>query len=118
MSEGHKCQEEMGFRVTFPGPFDHHDVVVNGWRVPFLHAHLPAEDRVLLVIDRRLATELSVEEAERVVPLVADAIAVALGYGAHPDVDTPRPLRQAPYPRPERLVGLAPTEGESPSDQN
>jgi hypothetical protein len=67
---------------------------------------MPSEDRVMLVIDQRLATELSVEEAERVIPFVADAIAVALGYGAHPDEATPRPLERAPYPRPERMVGL------------
>src|SRR4051812_5965778 len=98
-----------GFQVTFPGPFEHHDVVVNGWRVPFLQAHLAA-DRVRLVLDRRLAADLSLDEAERVVPFVADAIAVALGYGAHPDDDTPRPLPRAPYPRPERVVGIAPGE--------
>jgi hypothetical protein len=98
-----------GFQVTFPGPFEHHDVVVNGWRVPFLQAHM-ADDRVMLVLDRRLAAELTHDEAERVVPFVADAIAVALGYGSHPDDGTPRPLPRAPYPRPERVVGLAPDE--------
>lgn len=94
------------FQVSFPGPFTHHDVVVNGWRVPYLQAHMTAEDRVMLVIDRRLAAEFSVEEAERVVPFVADALAVAMGYGAHPDGRTPRPLPRAPYPRPERVVDV------------
>jgi hypothetical protein len=45
---------------------------------------------------------------------VADAIAVALGYGAHPNEDTPRPLERAPYPRPERVVDISlprPSEG-------
>ena len=102
----HRC-EPNGFRVTFPGPFEHHDVVVDGWRVPYLEAHIPSEDRVMLVIDQRLAMEFSVEEAERVVPFVADAIAVAMGYGAHPNPETSRPLERAPYPRPERMIGLA-----------
>jgi len=84
------------FRVSFPGPFTHHDVLVEGWRVPFLHAQLGAEDRVLLVLDGRL----------RVVPFVADAISVALGYGAHPRGDTSQPLERAPYPRPERVVDV------------
>jgi len=53
-----------------------------------------------------LAVEFSVEEAERVIPFVADAIAVALGYGAHPNDDMPRPLARAPYPRPERVVNV------------
>lgn len=103
----HDCSALPEFQVSFPGPFTHHDVVVNGWRVPYLQAHITAEDRVMLVIDRRLAAEFSVEEAERVVPFVADALAVAMGYGAHPDDRTPRPLPRAPYPRPERIVDTA-----------
>jgi hypothetical protein len=93
---------DQDFRVSFPGPFQHHDVVVEGWRVPFLEAHMVGEDRVSLVIDRRLSTELSVEEAERVVPFVADAISVALGYGAHPRGDMPLPER-TPHPSPRRV---------------
>ena len=106
----HDCSDLPESRVSFPGPFRHHDVVVNGWRVPFLQAHLAGEGRVMLVLDRRIGTELSVEEAERVVPLVANAIAVALGYGAHPDDSTPRTPPQAPYPRPERVVDLVPAD--------
>lgn len=106
----HATDHDATFRVTFPGPFQHHDVIVDGWRVPFLQAHMSGEDRVALVIDRRLATELSLDEAERFVPFVADAIAVALGYGAHPDGDTPKPPPRAPYPRPEPVMGLAPSE--------
>ena len=105
---------DSAFRVSFPGPFEHHDVVVEGWRVPFLQAHLEGEDRIVLVLDRRLGVDLSTQEAERVIPFVADAIAVALGYGAHPRGDSaPRPER-APYPRPERIVGvsLAPLEAD------
>jgi hypothetical protein len=94
------------FVVSFPGPFHHHDVVVNGWRVPYLEAHPVGEDRVMLTIDRRLAAEFSVDEAERLVPFLADAIAVAMGYGAHPDENAPRPLERAPYPRPERVVDV------------
>jgi hypothetical protein len=93
-------------RVTFPGPFSHHDVVVDGWRVPFLQAQIAGEDRVLLVLDRRLALELDCVEAEHFVPFLADAIAVALGYGAHPRSDDRRPLERAPYPRPERVVDV------------
>ncbi len=102
----HECSDLPSLRVSFPGPFTHHDVVVDGWRVPFLEAHITAEDRVMLVLDRRLATELSIEEADRVLPFVADAIAVALGYGAHPNEDTPRPLQRVPYPRIERVVDI------------
>src|SRR4051812_44116467 len=94
------------FRVTFPGPFEHHDVVVDGWRVPLLHAELVDGDRVLLVVDQRIAMEFTTDEAERVVPFVADAVAVALGYGAHPRADAEPPLQRLPYPRPMRTTGL------------
>ena len=70
--------------ITFPGPFEHHDVVVNGWRVPLLQAHMQGEDTIMLVLDRRIAGEFTIHEAERVIPFVADAVAVALGYGRHP----------------------------------
>jgi hypothetical protein len=106
---------ETPFRVNFVGPFQHHDVVVNGWRVPFLRAHLREdEDQVRVVIDRRLGIDLSTDEAERFLPFLANAIAVALGYGAHPRPDTPRPLKRAPYPRPERVVDVSLVEPESP----
>lgn len=99
----HECAPiQQDFRVKFPGPFQHHDVVVDGWRVPFLQAHMTAEDRVSLVLDRRLGAELSVEEAERFVPFLADAINVALGYGAHPRGDMPLPER-TPHPSPRRV---------------
>lgn len=97
-----------GFRVNFVGPFQHHDVVVEGWRVPFLQAHLASEDedRVMLVLDRRLGVELSTSEAERLIPFVADAIAVAMGYGSHPRGDDCSPPARGPYPRPERVVDV------------
>ena len=92
------------FRVTFPGPFSAHDVVVDDWKVPLLHAH-PCGERdecVMLVIDNRLAITISVEEAERFVPFLANAIAVALGYTCHPNEDAAElPVKQ-PQPRPVR----------------
>jgi len=96
-----ECQPQEGFRVNFPGPFKHHDVVVHGWRVPFLEAHPKEEDRITLTLDRRLGVDLTTSEAERLVPFIADAIAVALGYGAHPRGDMPLPERR-PYPSPRR----------------
>jgi hypothetical protein len=104
----HPCEppESGTFKVTFPGPFSHHDVVVDGWRVPFIQAQMVAEDRVALVIDRRLATEFSVEEAERVVPFVADAIAFALGFGAHPNREMESLPRRDPLPGPVKSIEI------------
>jgi hypothetical protein len=97
------------FRVNFPGPFSRHDVVVNGWRVPLLHAHLSSqnEESVTLVVDDRLASTFTVDEAERFVPFLADAIAVALGYPCHPTEDAEQPLIKQPQPRPVRVHQIA-----------
>jgi hypothetical protein len=99
------------FRVSFPGPFKHHEVVVDGWSVPLLHAHPSGEhdENVMLVIDDRLAATFSVEEAERFVPFLADAIAVALGYTSHPNEDAEQPLVKQPQPRPVRVQGIVGT---------
>lgn len=97
------------FRVNFPGPFSQHEVCVDGWKVPFLHAHPggEADENVMLVLDDRLALTVSVEEAERFVPFLADCIAVALGYPCHPDEDAEQPLVKQPQPRPVRMHGIA-----------
>jgi hypothetical protein len=76
-------------------------VVVDGWRVPFLEAHPQEENRITLTLDRRLGLDLTTQEAERLLPFIADAIAVGLGYGAHPRGDMPLPERR-PHPSPRR----------------
>jgi len=96
---------EGSLRVCFPGPFSQHDVVVDGWRVPLVHAQVHGEDEITLVLDNRLGLELTTSEAERVVPFVADAIAVALGYTAHPSGDGE--TSRSPHPRPKRVHAIA-----------
>jgi hypothetical protein len=97
------------FRVSFPGPFTHHEVVVDGWAVPLLQAQPTGEndESVMLILDKRLAVTVSVEEAERFVPFLADAIAIALGYTCHPNEDAEQPLVKQPQPRPVRMHGIA-----------
>jgi hypothetical protein len=97
------------FRVSFPGPFSHHDVVVDGWKVPLVKSHLAGDndENVMLVLDDRIAETFSVEEAERIVPFLAHAIAIALGYTSHPDEDAPQPLIKQPQPRPVRMHSIA-----------
>lgn len=94
------------FRVSFPGPFSQHEVVVDGWAVPLVHAHPVGEhdENVMLVLDNRLAVTVTVEEAERFVPFLAHAISIALGYTAHPRLDE-QPNWQ-PQPRPVRMHGI------------
>jgi hypothetical protein len=85
--------------VNFVGPFEHYDVVVNGRRIPFLSATPMNGGRVHLTIDNRLGIDLSVEEAERFVPFLADGIAVALGYTCHPEPEWEGPTTRQPFPR-------------------
>jgi hypothetical protein len=61
----------------------------------------------MLILDSRLAITVSVEEAERFVPFLADALAVALGYTSHPNEDAEQPLTKQPQPRPVRMHGIA-----------
>ena len=44
------------FRVSFPGPFTQHEVVVDGWSVPLIHAQPCGEhdESVMLILDSRL----------------------------------------------------------------
>jgi hypothetical protein len=100
MDTQHDCMPSM--RVSFPGPFAHHDVVVDGWSVPLLKASPKGmdEDGVRLILDDRRAIDLSSAEAERFLPFLANAIAVAMGYGAHP--------RENMKALPERMPHMAP----------
>ncbi len=95
-------------RVNFPGPFSQHGVVVSGWSVPFLHAQVHDGGMMTVVLDDRFGIELTIAEAERVVPFVADAIAIALGYDAHPSADDDStPSSPSPHPKPQRVMAIA-----------
>jgi len=110
----HQCDQfARDFRVTFPGPFSHHDVVVNGWSVPFVKASFRPDDEnhVRLILDDRMALDLTADEAERLTPFLADAIAVALGYGAHPREGMESLSEHAPHAAPRRVVRVAPDGG-------
>ena len=78
--------------VQYVGPFEEWEVVVDGWTVPYLTCRPLPEGGVSLLIEKRYRLRLDEEEAERVLPFIANAIAVALGYSGHPhgDWDEPR----------------------------
>lgn len=98
--------------VEFVGPFTRHEVVVNGWQVPLLHARPMPGGKVALILDGRMALDLSIEEAERVVPFIADAIAVSLGFTCHPRDGQGEPKRTNPL-QPVRLTALDSVQTES-----
>jgi len=88
--------------VTYVGPFSYHAVVVNGWRVPLLTASPLPKGGVHLTLDNRFGLDVSLDDEASIVPFVADCIAVALGYGCHPDREG-EPVRLPPF---RRLWGL------------
>jgi hypothetical protein len=89
--------------LDFPGPFQVHEVVLHGHTVPFLRAS-PAPDGVSLTLDRRLGLDLTAEEAERVIPFIADCIAVAMGYTCHPSPECPQPPTRPPFQPMQRIT--------------
>ncbi len=90
--------------VMYVGPFEHHDVVVDGREVPYLRATPVDGGLVDLTLDRRFGLMLSAAEAERFVPFLAHAIAVASGYTAHPEAERDGPNRRHPFPRVSPLL--------------
>lgn len=94
------------------GPFEHHDVVVDGWRVPLLQAEPLDDGATRLVLDRRFSLDLSSEQLESVAPFLADAIAVALGFASHPRGDGELVVRSPLTP--VRMMQIGGDEAESP----
>jgi hypothetical protein len=92
--------------VEFVGPWHTHDVVVEGRRVPYLEAAPVDGGMVDVMLDRRYGLLLTVEEAERVLPFVANAIAVAAGFTCHPTAERDGPTERHPFPRVTPLYGV------------
>ena len=92
--------------VEFIGPFRHHEVVVNGWKVPYLSATPGNGGIVHITLDHRFDLDLTVEEADRVLPFLADCIAVASGYSCHPKPECQDPPLRRPFGRMIPLNGL------------
>lgn len=70
------------------GPFRDYRLVVEGWSVPLLSARELDGGKVSITLDSRINLVCqSIEEANRVIPFLADVVGAALGYGAHPRSD-------------------------------
>jgi hypothetical protein len=98
--------------VEYVGPFEYQDVIVEGRRVPHLEAIPLPGGKVHLTVDRRFGLDLSLADAERVVPFVAHAIAIGMGYVGLPEGDADAVPAQ-PFPRTHWIGG--PEEGPWPA---
>ena len=88
--------------IDYIGPFETHAVVIDGRRVPWLDATPVQGGIVHLTLDGRLGLEISLADAERVVPFIADAIAIGMGYASFP-AEGAEPTRRPDFPK---WVGL------------
>ena len=108
----------MNTRVEFIGPFEHHEVVVNGWSVPLLHARPHEDGSVDLVLDRRISLSVREKDVIQVTAFLADAIAVAQGLACHPAMTETGPSTMSPRyrsplePRRVVMIGDVPADGE------
>ena len=93
-------------RIDYVGPWNTYDVVVDGRRVPYVEATPLDGGRVDLTLDRRYGLVLSVDEAERFLPFLANAIAIAAGFTCHPTTERDGPLPSHPFPRSTPLYGV------------
>ena len=93
MSDTHE-HESGADCVALHGPYKDCLVTVDGFAVPFLEA-APVNGGIIdLVLDRRYGLALSVVDAERIIPFIADAIAFALGSTCHPRANWDVPRRR------------------------
>jgi hypothetical protein len=97
------------------GPFSSHWVVVNGRQVPFLEAAPANGGKISLTLDQRYGLEISVADAETVIPFIADCIAVAMGYNCHPRAGK-EPTRSSPFPQAHGIDWVEPSPGELPAN--
>lgn len=95
---------ETSSALDFIGPIDYHAVVLNGRRVPYLTATPQTGGRVTLELDNRFALDVSLAEAQTVVPFIAHCLAVGMGYTGFPDPDT-EPTGSNPMPRMTAWLG-------------
>ena len=91
-----------------------YDVTLNGFRVPYLVSHPtnPQQTEWMIVLDRRMALDLSEDQLIPVVSFIADCMAVAAGYKSHHHACEHRGDRNNPFGT--RLMGL----GELPTKED
>lgn len=80
------------------GPFEgSYRVVVDGRQVPFLEAR-PANGGVIrLTLDDRYGVDVGVAQADALIPWIADAIAIGMGWNCHPRRGC-EAVRRSPFP--------------------
>jgi len=85
--------------VEFVGPFERWDVVIDGRKVPYLEGRPCNGGKIDLGLDHRFGLILDLATAEYVVPFIANAIAVGMGYSSHPLREWDGPIPNPPFPR-------------------
>lgn len=109
-----------GFEIV--GPFQGESVaIIGGWSVPLVDVREIDGGTVSIIVDKRLGYSVPAGEAENVLRLVADVIAVAWGYGAHACLEHSeeaayqnRLLARVPHPAlgPRRMLSIGSVSAE------
>lgn len=90
-------EDRLSTHVEFCGPFQRTYVLCNGFAVPHLTVtDADQPDEVMLVLDDRLAFPVPKSHVDRVVALVADAVAIERGYGCFPRSPEDQFMEKAP----------------------
>jgi hypothetical protein len=90
--------EQSGVEATGPFHDTHYILTVNGYTVPYLQANLMAgtEDRWMLFLDHRFGHDVTDKELHQLLPLFANAMAVAAGFTHHGEGAEPLNRYQSP----------------------
>ena len=105
------ASEDPGVEIV--GPFNEYRLVVDGWQVPFVQACEVDGGMVDFTIDNRFAYLLPASVFPRVAQMLAQSIAIAVGYPSKPegDMDDERRARWSAHVHPahrfHRMVGIS-----------
>lgn len=91
------------------GPFEYYKVVIDGRVIPLLEAHKLNDEKVNLVLDGRFAAACDAADLPQFASLVANALAIGMGYSCLGAESKARPF--APV---AMHIGSIETEGNSP----
>jgi hypothetical protein len=107
--------------IEIVGPFQHRELHIDGWCVPFVNVIEVDGGRVHFTMDRRLGFNVSAADFEQAARLLATGMALALGMPCWPDGDfasdeeRERFMGHVPFMlRPRRVVAIegVSTEGD------
>ena len=100
---------EIDRRVEFIGPIEYHMVKLYGRLVPDLTATPLPGGKILLSHASKICIEISLADAQWMVPFIANCIVYGMGYQSFPEYPDQEPIARVHMPRLTEITSL---EGE------